>query len=129
MRRGDEFPITGDQGEVMGAGGGGDDAIGGIAVEIRNAVGVAGDFRGEGEEFQAIEKCFGDPFFERGAEDEPSVGLFLGDLDDADGRESEGVLGQEDFANPKWNLGGGLTELEPRIGIEQVFHGSVRLAG
>ncbi len=28
MRRGDELPITGDQGELMGAGGGGDDAIG-----------------------------------------------------------------------------------------------------
>jgi hypothetical protein len=48
MRRGDELPITGDEGELMGAGGGGDDAIGGIAVEIRNSVSVAGDFRGEG---------------------------------------------------------------------------------
>lgn len=86
MRRVDEFPVTGDQGELMGAGGGGDDAIGGIAVEIRNAVGIAGDFRGEGEEFQSIEECLGDPFFEGSAEGKPTVGLFLGDLDDADRR-------------------------------------------
>lgn len=38
MRRGDELPITGDECELMGAGGGGDDAIGGITVEIRNAL-------------------------------------------------------------------------------------------
>ena len=129
MRRSDEFPITGDQGEVVGTGGGGDDAIGGISVEIRNAVGIAGDFRGQGEEFQAIEERLGDPFFEGNAEGESAGGLFLGDLDDADGRERDGVLGQEDFADTKRNLGGGLTELEPCIGIEQVVHGSVQLAG
>ena len=101
MRRGDGLPITGDEGELMGAGGGGDDAIGGVSVEIRNAVGVTGDFRGEGEEFQAIEECLGDPFFEGGAEGEPAVGLFLGDLDDADGREGDVVLCEEDFAEPE----------------------------
>jgi len=61
-RRGDELPVTGDEGDVVGAGGGGDDAIGGIAVEIGNAVGVAGDFRGKGEELQSIEECLGAPF-------------------------------------------------------------------
>ena len=129
MRRGDELPVTGDQSELMGAGGGGDDAIRGIAVEIRNAVGVAGDFRGEGEEFQAVEECLGDPFFEGSAEGESAVGLFLGDLDEADGREGDGILCQEDFTDPKRDLGGGLTKLEPGVGIEQVIHGSVRLAG
>jgi hypothetical protein len=38
MGRGGEFPVTGDEGELMGAGGGGDDAIGEISVEIRNAL-------------------------------------------------------------------------------------------
>lgn len=113
----------------MGAGGGGDDAIGGISVEIRDSVGVAGDFRGEGEKFQAIEERLGDPFFEGSAEGEPTVGLFLGDLDDADGREGDGIFCQEDFTDPKRDLGGCLTELEPGTGIEQVIHGSVRLAG
>jgi hypothetical protein len=93
----------------MGAGGSGDDAIRGIAVEIRNAVGVAGDFRGEMQEFQAIEECLGDPFFEGSAEGESAVGLFLGDLDDADGRECDATLCQEDFTDPKRDLGGGLT--------------------
>ena len=70
---------------MMGSRGGGDDAVGGVSMEIGNAVGIAGDFRGERQKFQAIEESFGHPLFEGRAQGEPPVGLFLGNLDDADG--------------------------------------------
>ena len=129
MGGGDEFAIAGDQGEMVCAGGGSDDAIGRIAVKIRNAVGITGDCRGEREEFQAIENGFGDPLLKGGAQGESPVGLFLSDLDDTDRRQGKGFLVEQDFTDTKRDLGGSLPQMDPDIGIEQVIHGRSRLAG